>query len=349
MSAPATISAAALRDAPPEAGGFPPRILAALRAAGLQSLGDALRAPPDLPRLDADDRALLGRIADWGRRALADGPEPLDAQRWLDLFLVPRHADAIRLHYALSDPTASLALHERKLRDTGFKLGVTRERARQILRDAHAALAAPLPQFAAAPLYAAARDAIAAAGGLVDGAARARNADAAWGGAAPVGVVLMLSRLAPARIAVYRDLFTLHSPAAVERIELALRDRLSAAGQLLPIRDLAAALSPPLQPAADAPRLLAPQLRHLPDALAARDGRAGLAARDASEILREILAEEGESPLRILLDAFNARVHPECRRGSGFLRDVLRRDPLVRGAAPGRYVLPGGLQTRLPL
>ena len=54
-------------------------------------------------------------------------------------------------------------------------------------------------------------------------------------------------------------------------------------------------------------------------------------------------------PLRALVAEFNARVFPECQRGSGTLRDALRRDPLVRKAGPDRYALPAGLQIPLPL
>ena len=137
----------------------------------------------------------------------------------------------------------------------------------------------------------------------------------------------------------------------MERAEKALRDRLSAASGLLPIAEIGARLPksarPPGVPSAE-PLLLA-LLRHMPDTLATRDGRAGLAARDGAELLRETLAATGEAPLRTLVDAFNERLQPECRRGSGYVRDILRRDPLVRRTSPGRYALPGGLQTRLPL
>ena len=71
--------------------------------------------------------------------------------------------------------------------------------------------------------------------------------------------------------------------------------------------------------------------------------------REDAPRLREALAAAGEAPLRILADAFNARVQPECRRGSGYVRAALHGDPRVRRTAPGRYALPGGLQAGLPL
>ena len=117
------------------------------------------------------------------------------------------------------------------------------------------------------------------------------------------------------------------------------------------IAEIAAALPksarPPGVPSAE-PLLLA-LLRHMPDTFATRDGRCGFAARDGAELLRETLAATGEAPLRAIVDAFNGCLHPECRRGSGYVRDVLLHDPRVRKTAPGRYALPGGHQVDLQL
>ena len=334
-----------------QASGLPARVLAALRAGGFATLGDLRKPLPPSDRLDADDRALLSRVAAYASASCGRRPPPLDLLEWLGLFLTPRLADVVRLHYGLDDPAASLCLHEAKLRDTGFKLGVTRERARQLLGLATRTLRQALPLFAAEPLFRAAENLLREAGGALDSAALARRADPDWGGASPVGAFLLLSRLIPGRLVLYRDFFSGFSAKLVERTEKALRDRLAAATGLLPVSEIAARLPrsarPPGVPSAE-PLLLA-LLRHMPDTFATRDGRAGLAARDGPELLRETLADTGEAPVRILVDAFNARLCPECRRGSGYVRDVLARDPAVRKTAPGRYVLPGGLQAQLPL
>lgn len=352
MSAgPAFSGSETFRDAPLQASGLPPRILAALRAAGAATLGDLCGPPPACERLDADHRALLDRVAAWCRAACQGRPPPLNLPEWLSLFLPPRLADALHLRYGLSNPAAAIALHESKLRDVGFQLGVTRERARQLLALAFGALRQTLPLFAAEPLFRAAENALRAAGGALDAAALAARADPAWGGASPVGAFLLLAQLLPGRIVVYRGFFSAFSDVFLDRAEKALRDRLALAGGLLPLAEIAAGLPPAARPPRGIPAesLLLVLLRHLPDGLATRDGRAGLAERDAPELLREILAASGETPLRALVDAFNARLWPECRRGSGFVRDALRRDPRIRPAAPGRYALPGGHQPDLPL
>ncbi|MGD9612686.1 MAG: hypothetical protein AB7V22_07260 [Kiritimatiellia bacterium] len=340
-----------LRHGALPASGLPARILAVLRAGGGATLGD-LRPPlPAGGKLDADDQALLARIAAYACATVDGHPPPLDFSEWLALFLPPRLADAVRLRYGLDDPAAALARHETKLGDVGFKLGVTRERARQLLGLAFGSLRQALPLFAAEPFYRAAAAELLAAGGALSAAEWAGHAVPTWGSAAPVGVGLFLAQLVPGRLVLYRGFFSAFAPSAVDRAEKALRDRLAAANELVPVAALAAGLPksarPPGVPSAEA--LLRTLLRHLPDALATRDGRAGLADRHAILLLREILAETGELPLRRLGAAFNERVYPESRRGSGTLRAALRRDPLVRKTAPDRYALPAGLQTGLPL
>lgn len=341
---------AAFRDAPLPASGLPPRILAALRASGAARLGALCEPPPACAALDADDRALLGRVAAWCQAACRGQPPRLNLREWLALFLPARLADALQIHFGLREPAAALALHEATLRETGFKLGVTRERARQLLALAFDTLRQALPLFAAEPLFRAAEKALRSAGGVLDAATLARRTDAAWGGASPGGVFLLLARLLPGRIVVYRGFFSEFSDTLLDRAEKALRDRLLLAHGLLPVSEIAAGLPKSARPPGQRPAepLLLALLRHLPDTLATRDGRAGLAARTGAELLREILAA-GEAPLRTLVDAFNEKVYPECRRGSGYVRDVLHRDPRIRKTAPGRYALPGGLQPPLPL
>jgi hypothetical protein len=322
-----------------------------LRAGGCATLGD-LRPPlPAGAKLDADDRALLARIAAYAAAAIDGHPPPLDVSEWLALFLPPRLADAVRLHFGLDEPSAALPRHAAKLGDVGFKLGVTRERARQLLGLAFGSLRQALPLFAAEPFYRAATAELLAAGGALSAAELAGRTVPGWGRSSPVGVALCLEQLVPGRIVLYRGFFCAFPVRAVERAEKALRDRLAASVELQPLAELAADWPKSARPpgATDLAPLLLTLLRHLPDALAARDGRAGLADRHAAPLLREILAASGESPLRALVAAFNERVYPESRRGSGTLRNALRRDPLVRQAGPDRYALPAGLQTNLPL
>ncbi len=341
---------ASFRAAPLPASGLPPRILAALRASGAARLGALCESPPACEALDADDRALLDRVTAWCQAACRGQPPRLNLREWLALFLPARLADALQIHYGLQESAAALALHEATLRETGFKLGVTRERARQLLALAFDTLRQALPLFAAEPLFRAAEKALRSAGGVLDAATLARRTDAPWGGASPVGAFLLLARLLPGRIVVYRGFFSEFSDTLLDRAEKALRDRLLPAQGLLPVSEIAAGLPKSARPPGNlsAEPLLLALLRHLPDTLATRDGRAGLAARAGAELLREILAT-GEAPLRTLVDAFNEKVYPECRRGSGYVRDVLHRDPRIRKTAPGRYALPGGLQPALPL
>ena len=340
-----------LRHGALPASGLPARILAVLRAGGCATLGDLCHPLPAGEALDPDDRALLARIAAYACAAAGGHPPPLNFSEWLVLFLPARLADAVSLRYGLGDPSAALARHEAKLGDIGFKLGVTRERARQLLGLAFGSLRQALPLFAAEPFYRAATAELLAAGGALSAAELAARTVPGWGNSAPVGVALCLAQLVPGRIVLYRGFFSAFPVRAVERAEKALRDRLAAAAEPQPLAELAADLPKSARPAGatDLAPLLRTLLRHLPDALLTRDGRAGLADRHAAPLLREILAASGEQPLRALVAAFNERVYPECRRGSGTLRDALRRDPFIRKTGPDRYALPAGLQTNLPL
>ena len=352
MTPPPAISGPAdLRRAPPDACGLPPRVVAALRAAGVVALENLSRPLPPFARLDPDDRALLDRVAAWTAAAIDGNPTPLALPDWIALFLPPRMADAVNVHFALLDSATAISLHESKLRETGFKLGVSRERARQILCAAFASLSSPLPLFAARPLFAAARQNLLFAGGALDAASLSSRADPAWGGASPVGAFLLLARIRPDALFLYRDFFSAFPPGLVERFEHALRDALLPNPGLRPISDVCRDLPPSAIPpgASSAEPLASMLLRHLHDAFATLDGRCGLVPRDAAELVREILSFSGEAPLRAIVDSFNRLVHPECRRGSGFVRGLLLADPLVRKVAPGRFALPGGVQACLPL
>lgn len=347
---PATGTAGLAKAALP-ASGLPARILAVLRANGFITLGDLRQPLPTGHPLDADDRAWLARVAAYATAACAQRPPPLNLREWLALFLPPRQADAIQLHFAFDDSSASLARHEIRLRETGFKLNVTRERARQLLGLAMTTLRQALPLLAAEPFYRAATAALQAGGGVLEAADVAAQTAPIWGGAAPVGALLLLVQLVPGRLIRYRDFFSLYAATAIERAEKAAVDRLAAALGLQPLATLAARLPKAARPAgaSDLAPLLRALLQHRTDTLLTLTDRAGLATRDSPELLREILAANGEMSLRALTAAYNASLPPACQRGSGFIRAVVLHDPHIRKTAPSRYALPGGLQTHLPL
>lgn len=351
MSPPTPAPGASLAKAALPASGLPARILAVLRAHGFITLADLRKPLPTDHKLDPDDRALLARIAAYAAATCAQRPPALNLREWLALFLPARQADAIQLHFAFDDPTASLTRHEMRLRETGFKLGVTRERVRQLLNLALGTLRQALPLQAAEPFYRAATAALQAGGGVLEPAEVAAQAAPIWGGASPVGAFLLLVQLVPGRLIRYRDFFSLYAATAIERAEKALVDRLVAAPGLQSLATLAARLPKAARPAgaSDFAPLLRALLRHRTDTLLTLDDRAGLAARDTPELLREVLAANGEMSLRALVAAFNAGLPPACQRGSGFLRAVLLNDSLIRKTAPNRYALPGGLQANLPL
>lgn len=341
----------ALNTLPLQASGLPPRILAALRGGGLKVLRGLCGPLPHNSRLDADDQALLERVAEC-TRWLAGGNLPsFNLPGWMGTFLTPRLREVIQLHFALDNPSPLLSAHEMRLRETGARLGVTRERTRQLLELATGMLRQPLPLAAAEPLFRAATESLENNGGVLMPEDLAPLSLPVWGGHSPVGTFLLLIKLDPERLTLYRGFFSLCPPRQLEQMEHALRDELSAVAGLQPIAELAHRLPSKihLNRRISATALLQTMARHLPDLLATRDGRCGLAARDGGDLLCEVLADLGEAPLRQITDAFNERLLPECRRGSGYVRDALGRHPLIHKVSPGRYDLPGGLQADLPM
>ena len=85
----------------------------------------------------------------------------------------------------------------------------------------------------------------------------------------------------------------------------------------------------------------------MPDALALRDGRAGLLERDGPRVLREILLARGDLRLEALAGAYNAAVFPECQRGVGKVRQWVLGDAAVERKGTGVYGLREGYQAEL--
>ncbi len=338
--------------APVKNSGLPPRIQTALRARGITTLGQLSQPPPDCEKLSGDDRAWLARVAGYVRHL--DGkktPPPLHLSEWLQLFLPPRQVEILETHFGLRPANDRPVWRASTLQQTGARFGITRERVRQLLRDARATLRRPLPLWAAGPIFHAMENALQAVGGVMDTAQLERQESAAWAGYVPIGVFHGLADLQPERVGIYRGFFSLFPSTLLDRAERALQDRLRRAGRLLCIAEIAGQLPAKAQPPPpySAEPLIQMLARHIPGMLATVDGRVGLAARDGAELLGEILLTTGEANLRTLQAELNARLLPESQRGSGYIRDTLQRAPRIRRTAPVRYELSGGIQTSLPL
>ena len=150
--------------------GLPPRILAVLRDAGCRTCGDWTSTPnaANSPKLSPADRNWTRRIADALQPLVPAGTcPPIPFARWLATLLPDRWHAALVHRRALDADGAALSLHEIPLSRVGSALGITRERARQLLDLATALLSAPLAQTLATPLSDDARAALDAAGGAL--------------------------------------------------------------------------------------------------------------------------------------------------------------------------------------
>ena len=322
--------------------GLPPRILTVLRTAGCRTCGDWAASPssPDFSDLPEVDRAWAHRIATALRPLVRTSEAPaMPFAHWLENLLPDRWHAAIVHRRALDADGAALSLHEVPLARVGSALGITRERARQLLDMATAFLSAPLAQALAAPLYASARANLDTAGGGLSPAEWLQIATTSplWAFTSPVGALLILHDAAPTRIDLHRGLFSSLSPDAADALDARLRDAIRQADGLLPLGVV------PGAPPAMYERLA----RLMPDVLALRDGRAGWLDRDAPRLLREILLSRGPLRLDALATAYNSLVHPESQRGIGLVRKWLLADPALRRLAPNLYGLAPGYQPSL--
>lgn len=350
--APAIFLPGTLAAAPIPSSGLPPRIQTALRAHGIITLKDLTQPLPECKKMAAEDRALLERVADYIRHLPThNAPPPLHLSEWLRLFLPPRQVDLLETHFGLQIVEDRPIWRVSTLQQTGNRLGISRERVRQLLRAAYATLSHPLPQWAAIPICRAVENVFQAAGGVMNRAQLEQQKNAVWAGYTPVGVFHLLAEWQPEKWTIYRGFFSLLPAARLEQAARALQDRLRRAGRLLTVAEIARDWPVQVQPPAplSAEPLIRILARHASDILATVDGRIGLAARDGTELLRELLLTTGETSLRTLQAELNARLWPESRRGSGYIRDALQHAPRIRRTAPGRYALTGNIQTSFPL
>ncbi|MBR4189708.1 MAG: hypothetical protein IKQ55_07080 [Kiritimatiellae bacterium] len=260
---------------------------------------------------------------------------------WLEGALPGRWREAVWARRALDGEGYGVALHEATLAKVGKELGVTRERARQILERAREALSGEAAQRAADGLYGVARAALEAAGGaMMPGEwTAAAGGNPLWDGVSPTGALLVLHDAAPGRIGLHRGVFTVLGEEQADAVDGRLRDALRRAGAAVQLGTLSGSVG-------DA-RLLERLARSMPDALVLRDGRAGLLERDAPRVLREILLARGELRLEALAAAYNAAAFPECQRGVGKVRQWVLGDPAAERKGPGVYGLKAGYQAEL--
>lgn len=353
---------------PVEDSGLPPRLISALHAQGVTTWGqwaESVAAPAVLsdvakgsPEWAQEDAEWLRRLAVYVRDDLRGEAAPLSFVQWLELFLPSRWLKAVQVRRALDREGDALPLHDRPLCQVGEELGVTRERARQLLESAQRILSAPLAQEAARPLYASARRTLLAAGGGMTPAEWTAAVAAAplWSGASPSGALLWLSNLVPDGIGVYRKVFVALPDALIGDLDGFLHGMIHQMGTLVTLQMLAQRfpLLDRFPEIHDLEPFLALLARQSSECLLTRDGRVGLCSRDASSLLREILlavaptasASEG-MPLTALTEAFHARVVPESQRGRGQIRTWALADPWIQRVAPDRFALLPGYQPTL--
>lgn len=274
--------------------------------------------------------------------------------RWLAETLRPRDAEALRHAYRLLEaPTASQSIPA-PLRDIAAPLGVSRERARQLLARALSRLAesAAAPTPALDELLQSARALLRRAHGTL------RRDDAipaapAFGAAAPWPVLRLLADILPApAFLLHRDFLTLASADLADAAESYFLAALRAATTLLPLAELADAAPDAIAdalPPRDRQALFAALALAIPGVVLTRDGRVALVDVGLPDLLCALLADRPDSTLSALVQAYNLLVFPRCQLGLGHVRLHLLRLPSVIRPTPNHYRLAEPHQPALPL
>lgn len=319
--------------------GLPPRISRALSALHLRTVHD----------LHTARRAGLRGIGPGGLRTLdallqlcdeieAGAVQKMDALQIMERLLAGRSRELLALRYGLKSEFTPGAEASATLHEAGQRLGIVRERARQLESEARRILGTRPAQACLGQIRRQYEDCIDACGGIADGdEVRAAFPAGAMGGYHPAAF-LRLCCDCQGWFAVHRGLFSRFSKQALQEAEdLALRE-VGGAQSLLTIRDLAERIPwPAALPASAHERILARLLPRVPGIAVTLRGEVIGAAGGLPLLLAAHLAAHGPSDAAALFTAINAALLPGGRRSKQAIAVTLRRDPRFVALPAGRY------------
>jgi hypothetical protein len=309
--------------------GLAPRVANALAASRVRRVTQ-LRA---LPRDGLRGIGPRGRQAVHDFLELCDGIETGAVQKLapaaiLSRLLPPRTCELLELRYGLRNelPPASgpcLTLHE-----AGLRLGLVRERVRQLEREARRLLGALPARAALAPLRLRFEACMEACGGIADegDVAAALPAQALDGYHA--AAFLRLCCDCQGWFSTHRSFFSRLPAGALRDVESAALRELSASRSLRTLRDLAARL--PLPSALGAPereRLVTRLLPRVPRITATRAGEVFLYGSGLPALIEAHLKAHGPSEAGTIFNGINAALLPGGRKSLQVFLRILRNDP----------------------
>ncbi len=327
--------------------GLTVRVVNSLTAAGVATIG-ALRGWPDakLIGLRSLGRVSLMRIRAFFRicAAIEQGRQQFQSiDEALRLFLDEDEFRVISGRYGFAGSHPQVLRNAATLQQIADQTQKTRERIRQIEETATARLTSRLAAVCLGPFQTYFADYINTRGRIVTAAElEPLRSDPLLGGHNPAAVLRLLGIQAKPPVVFYNNLFSTLPLATLQTIEQAGRDLLAREAQPLTLDKLAAGL-PTLPPPADpvtAAHALGLLLNHAAGVAATVDHRFFLYTQGAQAFLVEIMRRiKRPAHYRAITAAFNEQLQPHCRKGAGFILDLLNADPRFIRADRGIYDL----------
>lgn len=322
---------------PVERAGLPRRLVRALTRHGLHTIGDLRRTPREvlrkLPGAGAKSveraMAFLARCEDIeaGNAAFRDFD---DALTWL----VPKRPRwVLARRCGLYRPDAGAARAYCTLQEIANEDGLTRERVRQMERQALEALSSLFAVHATIPFRRAVRAAVESHGGIADADVLCAARPAGFGRCNPASAALLLADAHPADYLFCDGVFSAFDADTLDTLRARLLDVLRADDRPRTVAPLAQALCLP----ASAVRVL---LRHTPGALIDRDGRVFLSEPAAARWIAEhIKSLDRPAHFRDIAHALNGHLEPSSQKGARYFLDKLSANPIFVRTQHGMYDL----------
>lgn len=257
----------------------------------------------------------------------------------LERFLNEEELFVIYSRYGLLYPHADIGQTHMTLQQIGNQRDLTRERVRQLEENALTRLKLNLARQCLEPATAWFLHSAEQHGGALSRQQLMGSLDDPFfGGLNPAACALLISTLWPDRLCYFNGFFSRWTAEYLEQTAEILRAELQRASRPLPVDSLVSRVEQHHERPAAANELLVLLLEHDEQVISTSRGTF-LASSEALEcMLRDILQKE-HKPLhyRAVTEAFNQRVLPPCRKGSGFILDQLNQAPSIEKQASGIY------------
>lgn len=262
-----------------------------------------------------------------------------DLPSLLRRFLYESHIEILLRRYGLFRLDTASSRNFITLQDIGNELDLTRERVRQIEKQAFSKLRGRLQQHCLQPLYDDVCNALTQQGGILRCDNTAHLDTRAWlGGYKASSSLLLLHDISPTHYAYYHDTFSLISLPTLKRVEEWAIHTLEQATNPMPITTLFQSLPTPLSTEWNESSL-AVFLAAIPTVLATRDQRFVVTDTALAKWAEEELDTLGApTHYRRITQAINDRLQPHQQVGPRRILLLMHSNPKFAQTHSGHYI-----------